>query len=305
MQTPSPTTRVLLVEDNPGDARLMQVLSEIAKLPVEFVHCASVSAAIERLGDEKLDAGLVDLGLPDAQGVEAVRRIHAAAPDLAKVVLTAQNDETLAVESLKEGAQDYLVKGNITANLLWRSLRYAMERQRVQLELVNLSLVDDLTGLYNRKGFLALAEHRLKLAYRTGEPFLVVFADLDGLKKINDTWGHQEGNRALVDAARILKDSFRQSDILARLGGDEFAAFIADAGEGSTNIVRQRVRSKLDFCRAGSERPYDLSFSIGIIPSHSTDHSDIETLLGLADALMYQEKRNKRQARGAGAGASA
>ncbi len=278
METPNPTTRVLLVEDNPGDARLMQVLSELAKLPVEFVHCETVSAAIERLGDDKLDAGLVDLGLPDAQGVEAVRRIHGAAPDLPKVVLTAQNDETLAVESLKEGAQDYLVKGNITANLLWRSLRYAMERQRVQLELVNLSLVDDLTGLYNRKGFLALAEHRLKL---------------------------QEGNRPLVDAARVLKDSFRQSDILARLGGDEFAVFVADAAESSTSTVRQRVRSKLDPCRAGSERPYELSFSIGVVPGHFAGRSDIETLLGLADALMYQEKRDKRQARRAAAGASA
>ena len=305
MEAPNPTTRVLLVEDNPGDARLMQVLSELAKLPVEFVHCETVSAAIERLVDDKLDAGLVDLGLPDAQGVEAVRRIHAVAPDLPKVVLTAQNDETLAVESLKEGAQDYLVKGNITANLLWRSLRYAMERQRVQLELVNLSLVDDLTGLYNRKGFLALAEHRLKLAYRTGEPFLVVFADLDGLKTINDTWGHQEGNRALVDAAGVLKDSFRQSDILARLGGDEFAVFVADAAESSTNTVGQRVRSKLDSCRTGSERPYELSFSIGIVPGHFAGPSDIETLLGLADALMYQEKRDKRQARRAAAGASA
>src|SRR5260370_37613152 len=139
METPNPTTRVLLVEDNPGDARLMQVLSELAKLPVEFVHCETVSAAIERLGDDKLDAGLVDLGLPDAQGVEAVRRIHGAAPDLPKVVLTAQNDETLAVESLKEGAQDYLVKGNITANLLWRSVRCCNVRATREPERGNLS----------------------------------------------------------------------------------------------------------------------------------------------------------------------
>src|SRR5438876_10632017 len=98
METPNPTTRVLLVEDNPGDARLMQVLSELAKLPVEFVHCETVSAAIERLGDDKLDAGLVDLALPDAQGVEAVRRIHAAAPDLPNVVLTDEDDQMPVVE---------------------------------------------------------------------------------------------------------------------------------------------------------------------------------------------------------------
>ena len=108
-----------------------------------------------------------------------------------------------------------------------------------------------------------------------------------------------------MDAARVLKDSFRQSDILARLGGDEFAVFVADAAESSTSTVRQRVRSKLDSCRAGSEGPYELSFSIGIVPGHFAGPGDIETLLGLADALMYQEKRDKRQARRAAAGASA
>ena len=103
----------------------------------------------------------------------------------------------------------------------------AKELALANAELENLSLVDDLTGLYNRKGFLALAHHRVKLAQRTGEPFFVAFVDMDDLKQINDTFGHQAGNCALVDAATVLKQCFRDSDILARLGGDEFAAFIA------------------------------------------------------------------------------
>ncbi len=288
---------VLLVEDNPGDARLFQELAGAAEFPFEIVHRETLAGALEVLADSKPEIVLLDLGLPDAKGLEAVRRIRSAAPDPPLLVLTGLDDETLAVESLKEGAQDYLVKGNIGSNSLRRALRYAVERQRVQLEVANLSLIDDLTGLYNRKGFFALAKHREKLARRTGEPFLVAFIDLDGLKQINDTYGHQEGNRALVDATNTLKDSFRQSDILARLGGDEFAAFVADAQEGSIPTLRQRIQQKIERCNSEPDRRYRLSLSIGMASSTSAGHSDVETIIGLADALMYKDKRNKKLSR--------
>jgi len=168
--------------------------------------------------------------------------------------------------------------------------------------LENLSLLDDLTGLYNRKGFLALAEHRVKLAYRSGEPFSVAFLDLDGLKGINDTFGHQAGNNALVDAANVLRDSFRQSDILARLGGDEFAVFIAEAEESKIAGIVGRIQQNLDACNSKSGCPFTLSFSIGIVSSNPDRHSDLETLLGRADKLMYEQKRNKQYPRGNTAG---
>jgi diguanylate cyclase (GGDEF)-like protein len=163
--------------------------------------------------------------------------------------------------------------------------------------LENISIVDDLTGLYNRKGFLALADHRVKLAYRTGEAFSIAFVDLDGLKGINDTLGHQAGNRALVDAAGILKDCFRQSDIVARLGGDEFAVFVAEAEEAKIANIVGRIQEHLAAANAAPEREYHLSFSLGVVSSRSAKDSDLETLLGRADKLMYEHKRNKRSAR--------
>jgi diguanylate cyclase (GGDEF)-like protein len=167
----------------------------------------------------------------------------------------------------------------------------------VQLQKLSLSLIDDLTGLNNRRGFLALAEHHVKVARRNGKSFLLAFVDLDGMKQINDTFGHQEGNRALVDAARVLMDSFRQSDVLARLGGDEFAILIADADGTSVETVVQRVQQKLLACNADPGRHYDLCFSMGIVPDDVTQHSHIEQLLSQADALMYQQKRSKGAAR--------
>jgi diguanylate cyclase (GGDEF)-like protein/PAS domain S-box-containing protein len=170
----------------------------------------------------------------------------------------------------------------------------AKELALANAELENLSLADDLTGLYNRKGFLALAHHRVKLASRTGEPFFVAFVDLDDLKQINDTFGHQAGNSALVDTANILKECFRESDILARLGGDEFAVFIAEADDQK---ITKRILRKLAAHNDSAGRQYCLSFSMGIVSGASAKEVDIEALLAQADSLMYQQKRQKRAAR--------
>jgi two-component system, cell cycle response regulator len=295
---PTLTIKMLLIEDNPGDAHLIRVaLTEIADLQFEFSHCQTLVQAVEFLAKNKPDIILLDLGLPDSQGLETVRRTRAAAAEAPLIVLTVLDDGDLAVRSLREGAQDYLVKAQIDGALLWHATRHAMERQRVQLELLNLALIDDLTGLSNRRGFFALAEHHMKLAYRTGKPFLVAFVDLDGMKQINDTYGHQEGNRALVDASNILRDCFRQSDILARMGGDEFAILIADAAEDSIATVINRVQEKLRCWNGDVNRRYPLSLSIGIVPGDAAQLSHLETLLDRADAVMYEEKQSKKISR--------
>lgn len=170
----------------------------------------------------------------------------------------------------------------------------AQELARTNEILENLSLIDDLTGLYNRKGFLALAEHRLKLAHRQGEPFAVAFADLDGLKQINDDFGHEEGDRALIETARILRESFRQSDIIARLGGDEFAVFV---GEADTAQIASRIEERLEVARQAEPRRYELAFSVGVVEGSVSEKIDIQTLLKRADELMYREKKKKRALR--------
>ena len=289
---------ILLVEDNPGDVRLLREgLQEIDGLTFELTHFDTLSDALERLRQRTFDVGLVDLGLPDARGLEAVRRIHDSVPDMPLLVLTAQNDEALAIQSLHEGAQDYLVKAEINSRSLWRALRYAMERHHLQLALLNLSLADDLTGLKNRKGFLSLANQHANLAYRTGKTFLVGFIDLDGMKRINDTLGHEEGNHALVEAASVLKDSFRQCDILARYGGDEFAVLLADAVESSAARMISRVHDKVRVRNAQPSRRYQLSLSIGIVASDAAQRPDVGEMLRQADALMYHQKQDRRQAR--------
>jgi len=297
MSTTAVTT-LLLVEDNPGDVRLIREgLSEIAKWKLEVVHCECLAQALQSCTDKTPDAVLLDLGLPDSQGLDTVRRIRQALPQSPIVVQTVQDEEELAIQSLREGAQDYLSKSHISGGTVWRALRYAMERERVQLELLNLALLDELTGLPNRRGFFTLANHHLKLANRSGMPFLIAFIDLDGMKQINDTFGHQEGNRALVEAAGVLKDSCRHSDIIARIGGDEFALLIADVAGDCTDTVRRRIEQKLKACNQQPGRRYPLSFSTGIVPANLTETADLEDLLQKADKRMYHDKQRKKNTR--------
>jgi diguanylate cyclase (GGDEF)-like protein len=161
-----------------------------------------------------------------------------------------------------------------------------------------LSISDELTGLYNRRGFLTLAAQQMKLLSRQGGVFIVLYADLDGLKRINDTWGHKEGDIAIQLAGQAFKEALRDSDIIARLGGDEFAALICMANPTSFESIKNRV---LERCRKLNEergKPWRLSMSIGnYIPDPELKES-LEEMLDKADATLYHEKQKNLKGSG-------
>ena len=178
--------------------------------------------------------------------------------------------------------------------------RYAEELQKSNVELKKaheeleqLALSDELTGLHNRRGFLMRAQQSLNLARRAQKSVALLFVDLDGLKNINDTLGHGEGDRAICDAAFALMNSFRQCDVLCRMGGDEFAVLMMDANQDSVEIVKQRIADKVEALNARGERPYVLSLSVGTLICGFDEQLPLEVLLEKADALMYEEKKGK------------
>ena len=178
--------RVLLIEDNPADARLIEVLLErvrVANFTLRWEdHLEEGLACLARKND--FDAVLLDLSLPDSQGLDTIVKVRAQAPEIPLVILTGQDDESLGLSAVQWGAQDYLVKGHADGNLLARCLLYSIERQRMQATLRNLSLTDPLTGLYNRRGLAALGKQQLKTARRNKSSLSVVLGYLDGLKQI-------------------------------------------------------------------------------------------------------------------------
>jgi diguanylate cyclase (GGDEF)-like protein/PAS domain S-box-containing protein len=170
------------------------------------------------------------------------------------------------------------------------------ERKRAEAALESLSLIDELTGLYNRRGFLAVTEQHVAAIRRDSKIPIVLYADLDGLKQINDSHGHHEGDRALATAAQLLKETFRSSDILARLGGDEFVALAAMEADEDAEMLTDRLQEQFDAHNAMNSRPYSLSVSVGVA-NFEDDRYTIEELMAQADRAMYEEKRGKPTAR--------
>ncbi|MBA2731746.1 MAG: diguanylate cyclase, partial [Acidobacteria bacterium] len=169
------------------------------------------------------------------------------------------------------------------------------EIKRAEAMMRNLSLTDELTGLYNQRGFLALAEQQLKVARRTGQTFSLLYADMDGLKQINDTHGHQEGSQAIQQLAEILRKTFREADTIARIGGDEFAILVADITPGDVKIPLARLQEHLLYYNMREFHNYSLSLSVGAVCINPGDEFSIADLLMTADEAMYENKKRKRQ----------
>lgn len=170
------------------------------------------------------------------------------------------------------------------------------ERRKIEEKLRTLSFTDSMTGLYNRRGFFAMATQQLKLANRDRKKRFLISADLDGLKTINDTYGHQEGDHALIEVAIILKENFRESDIIARIGGDEFVILAIETPESDVDLLVARIKSSLDLHNVQAKKPYELSLSIGMSSYDPESPVSIDDLLSGADRLMYEEKKLKKKA---------
>lgn len=167
------------------------------------------------------------------------------------------------------------------------------ERKEAEKRLLALSVRDELTGLYNRRGFFALAEQQLKLSQRSRNSIYIFYADLDNLKTINDDFGHQEGDSALVEIARILEDTFRESDIIARIGGDEFVAIPVGTTGETLEIISSRFARNIELHNAERQRGYAISASVGIACYNPGSPYTIDELLAEGDRLMYEDKRKK------------
>lgn len=293
---PQTLIRVLLVEDNPGDARLLREMFSEVDTRLRLTHAEQLSEAFQHLREATFDVVLLDLSLPDSNGLETLEQTVERAPEVPIVVLTGLDDETVGLRAVKEGAQDYLFKDQIGAHLLVRALHYAIERHQLHARLRSLMLTDDLTGLYNRRGFFTLAEQQMKLAERTGEAFLLIYIDLNNLKRLNDTFGHQQGDRALQETAEILQRAFRESDLIARVGGDEFVVLAIDACPNDTDTVIGRLGDALEAHNATRDRRFRLSMSVGVAGYDPESPTSIDKLLSQADREMYQAKQQQNTA---------
>jgi diguanylate cyclase (GGDEF)-like protein len=284
---------VLVVSEKEDEARSVRELLDAAAASAFGVSAVSPQGASARLEKGGVDVVLLAMSLSARRGFSTFSQLRAQSPGVPFLFLSDAEDEHHGLEAVRAGAQDFLVRTDLDGELLARALRLAIERNRLHSLLLDMVLVDDLTGLYNRRGFLTLATRDLRLARRNGETLLVAFADLDDLKGINDAAGHAVGDRALRDTAAILRQTFRDSDLVARIGGDEYAVLVRHAEPDSAGVLAERLKRQLrDFNRRAA-RPYRLSLSLGFAVHTADALGSVAGLLDRADRALYKDKRRK------------
>jgi diguanylate cyclase (GGDEF)-like protein len=248
--------------------------------------------AIEKAAAFHPDLVLMDIRLKGRlDGVSAAQEIGGRL-GIPVVFLTSYADDATLRRAKVTEPLGYIVKP-FDKKGLYTAIELALHRHRTQKTLRSLALGDDLTGLYNRRGFLTLATQHLKFARRTKRGFWLIVVDVDGLKQINDTFGHPEGDRALIGTAKILTRTFRESDIVARLGGDEFTVLAVHADDDSAAAITKRLTETLHQYNAQEDRGYALAFSVGVVRFDPTSPASIEELFARADEALYAQKRHK------------
>lgn len=286
--------RVLIVENySQKAADLLLLMQVVPGVRIDANHVQDLSDALARLKRKSYDVILFDLSISNDKILDSFPQIYSQVSEIPILLVNGPVDHLLATKLIREGAEDYLVESDLDAERLGRSLMYSIERHRLRTILQYQSLNDELTCLLNRRGFWSLASQHIKIARRAQWEFILIFADLDGLKQINDTYGHPEGDQALRAVAKILKDTFRTSDVIARIGGDEFVVLAINTSSTGIEAINTRLQESLNLYNLNNSR-YALSMSFGVAKFDPQSGATLEEMIAAADMAMFEDKRKYR-----------
>ena len=286
---------ILLVEDKLEDIQAITAFLEGSKrINAKIQTVDSVKKAKTIMFYDKVDIILIDLNIQGLEYDELFERFDKNKLSLPYIVITDERDEDLGIEAVKKGAQDYLVRSEISERILRRTITYSLERHDILESLYRTTIVDELTGLYNRRGLYTLGNQQIEIAKRHNDDIFIFYIDLDGMKEINDTLGHEYGDKALIITSSIMHKSFRTTDILSRLGGDEFVAVAVKAQYEFIPIMIERIK---DYIKEENKnlKDYQISMSIGVSKVDLDSEKPLEDAINHADKEMYGIKvKNKK-----------
>jgi diguanylate cyclase (GGDEF)-like protein len=282
--------RILFVEDDEDYGAFLRILSGNLFPDSHSDHVLTAEAAIKQLTDEPYDLCFLDYDLGASTGLDVLRSVDTLGLKTAFVLLTAYEQRAVALEALQLGALDYLGKDGLTPFDFERCVTYALYRRRKEIDLTRTALRDPLTGLGNRILFYEQARLLAAQARRDRTAFCLVYIDIDGFKPVNDTLGHQVGDRLLQEFGERLGNRIRSSDVVARLGGDEFAVIFprVESVDAARPVIDELI---MTLCQ-----PYEIdgktitvgaSVGAALFPD---DADNVEDLIQLADARMYENK---------------
>lgn len=291
------TLKVLHIEDDDGDA--MQVKrnckQEFGTEKFTLLRVDAMDAALAELKAAAFDCILLDLNLGDGRSIENLRSIKELSPNSPIVVLSGHDDTETALQAIRAGAQEYIVKSFSNSRQLGLALLSSIERKAYERHLFQLANQDELTGLHNRRAFNDYLKPWLVRAGRWQRTETIMFMDVNGFKKVNDTLGHDVGDLLLQHIASTLRAGLRECDMLARFAGDEFVVHL-DAPSNESREISQSIAEKISalfeksILLAGHEIKTSVSIGIAFYPDHG---KDITTLIHSADQAMYLAKKAK------------
>lgn len=286
-------TEILLVEDDIVDARFVARLLEGPAQLAQVEFASTLQDALGRLEAKGFDAVVLDLKLPDSQGIETLLAVRNLFPHLPVIVLTGNTDESLGVQAVECGAQDYVVKGLVAGELLNRVVRFSIARNKQILHYKSAARTDALTGLANRRAFDDHLEQLHEEFERFGTRFSLLMLDIDHFKRINDKHGHRTGDFVLTQVAQVILSVLRQMDFAARLGGEEFAILLPHASLSSAERIAERLLAEVsDHLMQFEGATLSVQASIGL--AEAAPGVTAERMHEQADQALYAAKRNGR-----------
>ncbi len=256
--------------------------------------------------ETEYDLVLLDLMLPDSTGIDTFSKVKTEARHTPVVIMTGLDNDQVAINAVRRGAEDYLVKSDISSRLLMRIIHHAIDRHRIKeklasvtgrlretnLQLEKMALLDPLTELYNRRGLQQVFSREIQLGIREGHRPLVLLLDVDDFKKINDSLGHPVGDILLKEIAKKIRESVRISDHVARIGGDEFILLLPKTSlrEGIHLAERLRMAVSGTKIHVSETETLGITISMGLTSIHG-DITSVDELLAIVDPLLRQSKR--------------
>jgi diguanylate cyclase len=282
---------VLLVEDNYKEVLVIKnMLKEGLQNQFTLEHSPSVSSALDLVRNRPFQAIILDSHLPDGKSLESIRQFIQYCPGAPILILSGVEDEDRAIQAVKIGAQDYLIKGQTSSSTLCRAIRYAMERHRATQRITQLAHYDHLTGLANRGLFYERLNCAVARCNRNDTAMALMFLDLDHFKEINDTLGHECGDSLLKAVATRVKKCIREIDTGVRLGGDEFVVLLEQIiSIDDVASIARRILHLLAQPLIVNQRQLHVTGSLGIT-IYPWDSVNPQELLAHADAAMYRAK---------------
>lgn len=301
-----PGLKILLVEDDQEFADILKIrLGKETSPPLEITCLPTLQQAIEALTETTWDLILLDLMLPDSSGIQTFSALRSQARHTPIVIMSGLDSDSLAIDAVRKGAEDYLVKGELDSRLLLRILHHAIDRHRIKeklasvtgrlretnLRLEKMALLDPLTELYNRRGLQQALRRETQILSREGGRLMVLIFDIDDFKKINDSLGHPVGDILLKETAKKIQDSVRASDHVARIGGDEFILLLPKTRlkEGLQLAERLRFAVSNTSVTISDKETLHITASFGLapVPDHVTS---VDELLSISDPFLRQSK---------------